>query len=64
MARIFERVNRTGQRLGTFDLMVAKVYEPSWNLRLKWDEVRREKPPIEQYLGDDGMPVLKLLSRY
>lgn len=62
MARIFERVNRTGQRLSTFDLMVAKVYEPHWNLRTKWDEVRQEKSMIEAFLSEDGMPLLQVIA--
>ncbi len=62
IARIFERVNRTGMKLSTFDLMVAKVFEPDWNLRLKWDELRRERPMLASFLGDDGMPVLQTIS--
>lgn len=34
VARIFERVNKTGQQLGAFDLMVAKSFTPNFNLRV------------------------------
>lgn len=62
IARIFERVNRHGMSLGTFDLMVAKVYEPNWNLRDKWELSRRDRPILEKYLEDDGMPILQAIS--
>lgn len=62
VARIFERINRTGLRLSTFDLLVARVYEPGWNLREKWDTARRESEPISDWLGDDGLPIAQAIS--
>lgn len=62
IARIFERVNRLGMPLSTFDLMVATLYEPDWNLRTKWEEVRRDKPMVDSYLQDDGMPLLQTIA--
>src|SRR5690606_25431155 len=62
IARIFERVNRLGMYLGTFDLMVAKVFDPMWNLRDRWEEARAESEWLEWGLGDDGMPLLQTIS--
>lgn len=62
VARIFERINLTGLRLNTFDLLVARVYEPEWNLRERWETARRESEPIAHWLGDDGLPVIQTIS--
>jgi hypothetical protein len=62
IARIFERINRTGLRLSTFDLMVARAYHRNWNLRDKWDEARREFPVLDRFFEDDGMPVLQAIA--
>lgn len=62
VARIFERINLTGLRLNTFDLLVARVYEPDWNLRDRWESARRENEPIAHWLGDDGLPVIQTIS--
>lgn len=62
ISRIFERVNKTGMRLSTFDLMVAKTFLPNWNLRDQWKEAKEQYPNISKYLGDDGLPVLQAIS--
>jgi len=62
IARIFERVNRTGIRLTAFDLMVAQTYEPQWNLRERWETARRDSSLLDRFLGDDGLPVLQTLA--
>jgi hypothetical protein len=62
VARIFERINRSGMRLGTFDLLVARTYTQDWNLRLKWEEAKRETDHLESFLGDDGLPVLQTIA--
>jgi len=62
VARIFERINLTGLRLNTFDLLVARVYNPEWNLRDRWETARRESEPIAHWLGDDGLPVIQVIS--
>jgi hypothetical protein len=64
VARIFERINLTGLRLNTFDLLVARVYEPDWNLRERWDSGRRESEPISHWLGEDGLPVIQVISLF
>lgn len=62
VARIFERVNRTGQQLGTFDLMVAKSFTPKFNLRVKWEEAKERHPVLAAFYGDDGLGPLQVLS--
>jgi hypothetical protein len=62
VARIFERVNRTGMRLGSFDLVVARAYRADWNLRNLWAEARLEYPLLDHFLEDDGLPVLQAIS--
>lgn len=62
VARIFERINRSGRRLNTFDLMVARAYVPGWNLRDQWDAAVREYETLDLFLGDDGLPVLQTIS--
>jgi hypothetical protein len=62
IARIFEKVNRTGTLLNAFDLMVARVYEPGWNLRDQWEAARLADPLLDFILGTDGMPVLQSIA--
>lgn len=62
VARIFERINRSGRRLNTFDLLVARSYSKNWNLRDKWAEAVRDSAAIEQFQKDDGLPALQLIS--
>ncbi|MCY3559311.1 MAG: DUF262 domain-containing protein [Chloroflexi bacterium] len=53
VARIFETTNRYGVRLGTVDLMTARLYPSDFMLRDKWDTV------IEQHSSVlDGYAVL------
>lgn len=62
VARIFERINRSGRRLNTFDLMVARAYVPGWNLRDQWEAATREYATLDSFLGDDGLPVLQAIA--
>lgn len=62
VARIFERVNRGGLYLSAFDLMVAKTFEPGWNLRDKWLTAQNEHPRLSDFFGDDGMPVIRSIA--
>ena len=62
VARIFERVNRGGIPLGAFDLMVARTFEPEWNLRDKWEEACEAYPKLRQFFGEDGIPVIRVIS--
>jgi len=62
VARIFEKVNRTGMTLNTFDLMVAKSFERGWNLRDEWNRSREEYPNLQRFFGDDGLPLLQAIA--
>lgn len=62
IARIFERVNRMGMPLGTFDLVVAKSFSPSFNLRIEWDSARRDYPRLDAFFGDDGLGILNVIA--
>lgn len=62
IARIFERVNKSGMRLNAFDLMVAKTFTEEWNLRDKWQEMQEDFPHLSIFFGDDGMPILQSIS--
>lgn len=62
IARIFERVNRMGMPLGTFDLVVAKSFSPSFNLRDEWARARQDYPRLDAFLGDDGLGVLNVIA--
>lgn len=62
IARIFERVNRTGLRLSSFDLMVAKTFETGWNLRDKWETACAKFPILADFYQDDGMPVIRVIA--
>lgn len=62
VARIFERVNRTGWKLGTFDLMVAKSFTEDFNLRRAWEDGQAEYPRLAAFLRNDGYPVLQAIA--
>jgi hypothetical protein len=61
IARIFERINRTGLRLTTFDLMVARTYRQGWNLREEWERAKGDFPALADFT-EDGLPALQVLS--
>lgn len=66
---IFEGMNRRGQKLNQFDLMVARLYKPSgrsgyFDLRSEFDEALKKCPKLAT-LGvgeDDGMLPLQLIA--
>jgi len=62
IARIFERINKTGMRLSTFDLLVARSYTGDWNLRDVWEEARDERPYLEDFVGEDGLAVAQTIA--
>jgi hypothetical protein len=62
IARIFERVNRTGMVLGTFDLMVARSYTNDFNLRDAWEEAQSRYPLLRTFFKDDGLAVLSVIA--
>ncbi|GAA5228582.1 GmrSD restriction endonuclease domain-containing protein [Paeniglutamicibacter antarcticus] len=62
IARVFQRVNQGGMKLGTFDLMVAKTYSPTFNLRAAWEKSKVDHPSLNKHLRDDGLPILSVLA--
>lgn len=64
VAKIFETINRTGQRLATFDLMVARLYPADFYLKSEWDKAREDFEIFAQYGFDvdDGIEVLKVIA--
>lgn len=62
VARIFERINKGGLQLGTFDLLVARVYKRGWNLREKWEQAKADDELFGAYLGDDGLPLIQSIT--
>lgn len=62
IARIFERINKTGMRLSVFDLLVARSYQKDWSLRDVWLEAKDEHSVLEDFLGDDGLAVIQAMS--
>ncbi|CCH85634.1 protein of unknown function [Modestobacter italicus] len=62
IARIFERVNQTGWKLSTFDLMVAKSFTTDFNLRRVWDASQVQYPRLAAFLEGDGLPVLHTIA--
>lgn len=52
VARIFETTNKTGVKLGTVDLMVAKLYPSGFKLRDEWRAVQeRHHDRLGSFLG-------------
>jgi hypothetical protein len=62
IAKIFETLNRTGVRLATFDLMVARLYPYDFRLRTQWEEVRVVYDQFQDYGVEDGVEVLKIVA--
>lgn len=49
VADIFERINTKGERLNTFDLLIARLLKYGIQLRKLWEEVEVNKPGIDRY---------------
>ena len=64
VARIFETTNKTGVKLGTVDLMTAKLYPSEFKLREEWDEVMAEHRPLLKPFENtiDAEDPLRILS--
>ena len=62
IAKIFETLNRTGVRLATFDLMVARLYPYEFKLRTEWEEARVVFDQFEEMGIEDGVEVLKVIA--
>jgi hypothetical protein len=62
IAKIFETLNRTGVRLATFDLMVARLYPYDFRLRDEWEEARAVYDQFGEFGVEDGVEILKLIA--
>lgn len=69
VAEIFEGMNRRGQPLNKFDLMVARLYHDMgngkyYNLRESWEKSLDNSPRLKQVgvTTDDGMLPLQLIA--
>ncbi|WP_053236883.1 GmrSD restriction endonuclease domain-containing protein [Sandaracinus amylolyticus] len=60
LAKIFETLNRTTERLDTFDLMTASVYSEGLNLRKEWSDATDEYPLLDRF-SVDPLEILKLI---
>jgi hypothetical protein len=52
LCTIFETLNRTGVKLSVFELLTARFWPHSINLRELWDRARAEHPIIEDFEVD------------
>jgi len=61
---IFETLNRTGVKLGVFDLLTARFWAQELNLRRLWEEARADNEVIEDYEIDPYyvMQVISLIE--
>lgn len=62
IARIFETINRRGQRLDAFDLMVARLYPHHFRLRDEWDSVLEGRAVFKRLGATSGLEVLQLIA--
>jgi Protein of unknown function DUF262 len=61
LTRIFETLNRTGEKLDAFDLMVAVLRPSGFLLRDRWNDAKIDYPKIDA-LNVDGVEILKLIA--
>lgn len=61
LAKIFETINRTGERLKAFDLMVARLYPHGFNLAQAWKDARGARPVFARFKVD-GLEPLRLIA--
>lgn len=52
LCTIFETLNRTGVKLGVFELLTARFWSQNIKLRELWTKAREEHPVIEQFEVD------------
>jgi hypothetical protein len=52
ICRIFETINSTGVRLDTFDLIVAKNYSLTYDLREKVNEIKQQYPLVKDFTDE------------
>lgn len=52
LCTIFETLNRTGVKLSVFELLTARFWPKSVNLRALWDSAREKNPIVEDFEVD------------
>jgi hypothetical protein len=62
VARVFERVNKTGEQLDTFDLVVARSFDTGWDLRDQLATAQDEYPDLASFLDSSGLPIVQAIS--
>lgn len=64
VARIFETTNKTGVKLSTVDLMIARLHPSGFRLRDRWDQLQLEQAEIMHPYDNelDAEDVLRLLA--
>jgi hypothetical protein len=62
VATVFERLNRLGQPLNVFDLLVARLQSANFNLRSAWDGALTEYASMSRILGDNGLTIMSAIS--
>jgi hypothetical protein len=65
LCTIFETLNRTGVKLSVFELLTARFWPLSINLRELWDRARKEYPVISEFEVDPYyiLQAIALVSR-
>lgn len=61
LSGIFETINRTGVRLGVFDLLVAATYSDRFSLRHAWKQALGQWPALGEYKVD-GVDIVRLIA--
>lgn len=61
LAKIFETINTSNEKLGAFDLLVAMLYPQGFNLREKWDSAKSDIDILNKY-DPDPTEIIKLIA--
>jgi hypothetical protein len=61
VAKIFETINKTGTKLDTFDLMVARLIPKGFKLRDEWQNACANYPLLAKFKVE-GLDVLRLIA--
>ncbi len=62
LAQVFERLNKWGQALDSFDLLVARVQGSGWNLREAWAQLVDQHTETRELMGGNGLPAIAALA--
>lgn len=64
VARIFETTNKTGVKLSTVDLMIARLHPSGFRLRDRWDQLHLEQAELMHPYDNelDAEDILRLLA--